>query len=203
MLSGPVQRFVETHGLTLPGAVRTTTTAGRVHLCYLLSELLVQTGAEIGVWEGQFSKMLCEHIRGLRLLCVDPWKCYSSYQDPKNDQARLELAYRLATATLTPYGCTILRTTSVEAAATVPDGSLDFIYLDANHGESFVRQDLEAWTPKVRSGGIVAGHDFVSSAKKPWLEVKPAVMAFTAVRGIGPVYVLAADKSPSFLWVQP
>jgi tRNA(Arg) A34 adenosine deaminase TadA len=39
--------------------------------------------------------------------------------------------------------------------------SLDFIYIDANHKYEFVLQDLKLWFPKLRKGGIFAGHDFL------------------------------------------
>jgi predicted O-methyltransferase YrrM len=174
--------------------------ASRDDLASLFAELGYARGAEVGVWMGDFSRRLCERVQGLRLTCVDPWESYAEYTDKKNDAARLEHAYRKACATLAPYGCEILRTTSLKAAEHVPDGSLDFVYIDGNHGEAFVAADLEAWTPKVRRGGIVAGHDYVVEPSKPWLQVKPAVDAFTRERAINPVYVLTRDKSPSFFW---
>ena len=57
-------------------------------------------------------------------------------------------------------------TTSTIAAANVLDGSLDLVFIDADHSEAGVLADLHAWVPKVRPsdrelgvGGIVAGHD--------------------------------------------
>ena len=58
--------------------------------------------------------------------------------------------------------------TSLEAAPDIPDGSLDFVYIDANHRYFEVSQDIRAWLPKVRPGGVVCGHDYFSfgSVKK-------------------------------------
>ena len=58
--------------------------------------------------------------------------------------------------------------TSLAAAPEVPDGSLDFCYIDANHRYFEVAQDIRAWRPKVRPGGIICGHDYFShgSVKK-------------------------------------
>ena len=49
---------------------------------------------------------------------------------------------------------------SVEAAERLKDGALDYVFIDACHNYEPVKADIEAWYPKVRSGGIVAGHDF-------------------------------------------
>lgn len=182
---------------TSPGVLQ----ASRDDLARLFATLGFTTGAEIGVWAGDYSKRLCERVPGLRLRCVDPWASYARYEDKKNDQARLEEAYRTACRQLAPFGCDIVREDSMSAARAVPNGSLDFVYIDGNHGREFVTQDLEAWVPKVRRGGIVAGHDYVTTHRKPWLQVKPAVDAFVRARRIAPVYVLLADKSPSFFWV--
>jgi len=52
------------------------------------------------------------------------------------------------------------RTTSVGAAHSFDDGSLDVVYIDADHKWWSVVQDLAAWWPKVRPGGVMLGHDF-------------------------------------------
>ena len=40
------------------------------------------------------------------------------------------------------------------------DNSLDFVMLDADHTLASVLADIAHWWPKVRAGGILAGHDF-------------------------------------------
>jgi len=174
---------------------------GRADLCQVFADLGFCDGAEVGVWTGQFSKKLCKAIPGLDLLCVDPWCAYDEYREEKNNAERLEAAYREALVRLAPYRCTIWRTTSLEAASRVPDRSLDFVYIDGNHRRPFVDQDLEAWAPKVRIGGIVAGHDYSERAHEPFIEVKAAVDAFVRKHAIDPWFVLAGDKAPSFYWV--
>lgn len=54
----------------------------------------------------------------------------------------------------------LLRMNSWDAAAHYEDRSLDLVFLDADHELASVRKDIAAWTPKVRRGGIIAGHDF-------------------------------------------
>jgi len=60
------------------------------------------------------------------------------------------------------------------------DESLDLVFLDADHSEEGVGSDLAAWVPKVRPGGIVAGHDY---AARHHPGVKPAVDAFFREHG--------------------
>ncbi|CAJ1337363.1 unnamed protein product, partial [Effrenium voratum] len=55
----------------------------------------------------------------------------------------------------------VLHLESSQAAAQMADGELDFVYLDARHDFAGVVADIHAWWPKVRLGGIFAGHDFV------------------------------------------
>ena len=58
-----------------------------------------------------------------------------------------------------------LRMYTSEAAKLVPDNSLDYIYVDARHDYCGVREDLRTWWPKLRMGGIFAGHDYLSGAE--------------------------------------
>ena len=50
--------------------------------------------------------------------------------------------------------------TTREAAERFADGSLDFVYVDASHKYADARADIEAWWPKVKAGGLMAGDDY-------------------------------------------
>jgi hypothetical protein len=197
-----LQYFLSAHGLTGAASPLVSTTAGRKDLCTLFHAMGYQTGAEIGVWEGRFSEQMCLTNPGVRLICVDPWKAYDDYGDPKNVAEKIEAAKREARRRLAPYGCDLRRMTSTEAADTVQDGSLDYVYVDGNHAKSYVMADLEAWAPKVRSGGIVSGHDYEIAKRHAHLQVRESVDEFAAIHKIAPIYVLTNDKTPSFFWVK-
>lgn len=52
---------------------------------------------------------------------------------------------------------------SVEAAERYGDRYFDVVFIDADHAYESVRDDIRAWLPKVRPGGIIAGHDFANN----------------------------------------
>lgn len=155
-------------------------------------------GAEIGVADGRYSLTLFETIPGLELLCVDPWLRYSN--NPRGGpQEQHDGNYEKAKARLTPYRATLVRNFSVPAVRSVPLGSLDFVYIDGNHCYEYVREDLEHWSARVRSGGIVAGHDYYEFK---WAGVVEAVKLYTCSRGITEWW-LCDEREPSFWWVNP
>lgn len=63
----------------------------------------------------------------------------------------------------------IVKATSLEAAAMYEDRSISFIMIDASHKYQDVVDDIEAWYPKLKLGGIMSGDDL------DWEEVKKAV----------------------------
>ena len=48
---------------------------------------------------------------------------------------------------------------SADWAEKFEDGFFDYLYLDADHSKKSVLADLKSWYPKVKNGGIIAGHD--------------------------------------------
>jgi predicted O-methyltransferase YrrM len=70
-------------------------------------------------------------------------------------------AEALSLASLYPGRCRMLEMTTDEAALVVPDASVDFVFVDADHTEEAVARDIATWTPKVRPGGLIAGHNQV------------------------------------------
>ncbi len=71
---------------------------------------------------------------------------------------------------------------SIDAANSFEDGSLDFVYIDANHQYKGITEDLKVWWAKVKIGGLMSGHDYVQ--RPPDFEVKRAVDEFIAANGI-------------------
>lgn len=133
----------------------------RIDLYKLMKKDLV--GAEIGVAEGLFSRDILTGWPMKTLYSVDNWgQIDGQLGDGGADQDWHDANYKSAKALLKPFGAKskILRGMSKDMANKVK-GKLDFIYLDGDHSYKGVMGDLKAWYPKVKKGGIVAGHDYL------------------------------------------
>jgi hypothetical protein len=53
-----------------------------------------------------------------------------------------------------------LRGYSVAMASRIPNGTLDLVFIDAAHDYRNARADILAYWPKLKSTGVMAGHDF-------------------------------------------
>jgi len=153
-------------------------------------------GAEVGVRKGKFSRVLCKANPDLHMFCVDPWMPYGGRKYTKEKQDGL---YEVAQKTLEPYNVTFIRKTSMEGVRDFEEGSLDFVYIDGNHLFDFVMEDIIHWSRRVRSGGIIAVHDFHYGSN---VEVVEAVMAYTRANHIDPWYV-TKESQPTAYWVKP
>jgi len=117
-------------------------------------------GVEVGIFNGFYSEVLMKTIPGLHLAGIDPYAVYKGYRDHQFSRS-MEKAEETAHTLLDKYTFyTFMKMTSEEAAKEFDDGSLDFVFIDGNHAYEYVKQDIELWTPKVRTGGIVSGHDY-------------------------------------------
>lgn len=185
--------------------------ANRQSLAAFFAHLGFTHGAEIGVESGRYAQELLSANPGLHLYCVDPWLQYGSYRQHV-PQERVDRMLEQARERLAGFNYTILRKFSVDAADDVEDGSLDFVYLDGNHAYEYVVADIAAWLPKIRSGGIIAGHDYA-----PWklsgmpCGVIEAVNGWTTAYRIKPWFLVGhsgiapGDHRPrpqSWLWIK-
>ncbi|KKL73402.1 hypothetical protein LCGC14_2075300, partial [marine sediment metagenome] len=90
---------------------------------------------------------------------------------------------------------------SAEMATFVANESLDWVYLDADHTLAGCMGDLEAWYPKLKSGGILAGHDYVYG----WAcSVPEAVRRFmwSIGRDVDKVQTTDGQDSPTFWFMK-
>ena len=127
----------------------------------IFSDLGFKTGAEIGVLKGSYSEWLCHVVRGLKLYLVDPYSYYKEYSEQRL-QDELDDFESEARERLRRYDVEFVKKFSMDAVKDFKDGSLDFVYIDANHEYKWVKEDIVEWSKKVRSGGIVSGHDYSS-----------------------------------------
>lgn len=145
-------------------------------------------GVEVGVFRGEMSAELLRRP-GLFLYMVDPWE--SSRSQPKHPRRRAtqEDIYREARS-VTAFAVlrrSIIRGRSLDAALAFKDGSLDFVFIDADHSYEAVRADIAAWTPKLKPGGLLSGHDYSPPgwySARGWPGVVRAVDEFVSTQGL-------------------
>ncbi len=109
-------------------------------------------GAEIGVYRGWTSeKLLAQRPNLCTLYLVDSWQ---GRREPSKEEAERR------TGSAADRRC-VLHMDSLVAATKVEDGSLDFVFIDADHSYEAVRADIRAWLPKLKPGGLLCGHDYL------------------------------------------
>lgn len=143
-------------------------------------------GVEVGVQQGLYSEFLLEYWKTGTLHSVDRWLYTEGYKDIANKSQIIQEAYYQETKTrLAKFGdrSKIIRKDSIDASKDYEDGSLDFVYIDADHSYEGCLRDIEAWYPKVKIGGIFSGHDYLDGDIPAGLfGVKSAVNHFFSER---------------------
>lgn len=143
---------------------------------------LTGVGVEVGTFYGEYMEAIMNHWDGKMLHCIDPWdkQPRETYKEPTNDNDWGEI-YRACKwrADKFPGRVNLIRDYSIGANIQFEDESLDFVYIDGNHGLDFIRWDLKIWWPKVKPGGLFCGHDFYDDTVWPSnCSVKTAVEEF-------------------------
>lgn len=163
----------------------------------MVREYLLQTMpedsvcAEIGVHEGDFSREILDLAAPYRLHLIDPWEHMEEYESAlfggqaPDGQVSLDERYgkvmeRLA-GEIDSGQIKVHRGYSSSVAGEFGDSYFDWVYIDGNHLYEFVKQDLELYYPKVKSGGYIAGDDY---GGKGWWDngVQKAVDEFVGNR---------------------
>lgn len=148
---------------------------------------------ELGVLAGGFSGSIRDIMWPRELHLVDCWKHQAgAYEldstDTQDDEQ--ERLYKSVIEKFRPYPeIKVVRAFTHDAAAMFPDEYFDFLYLDACHLYENVKQDLADWYPKVKHGGLFAGHDYWD-VDVPFIKVRPAVNEFCAEKGLTINYIV-------------
>lgn len=134
--------------------------------------------AEVGVLRGKYSSHLLK-VNPSELHLIDPYKYFgvqpkSEYDTIfKKNQEEWDKTYEYVINKFSGDNrVKIVRMTSIDASKQYEDGYFDLVYLDGNHAYEAVKEDIQAWLPKVKKGGYLSGHD---------IEMKPV---FTALKEI-------------------
>ena len=151
----------------------------------LVASFGYKVGVEIGVREAELATLILQTPHVERYYLVDPWSHQESGYHPAINipQSAQDANYKTAMERIRPYEerTVVLRMCSHEAASFVD--KVDWIYIDGNHAyadleKPGVRQDLHLWVPKVREGGMAAGHDFMDEQFPERFGVRTAVLEY-------------------------
>jgi hypothetical protein len=136
-------------------------------------------GAELGIFDGRTHLYLLQNCPNLHLIGVDVWdmpgfsegqiksgeRCFCRYcgetraSRKTGTVGQLRDRFLLNRKTVNDRSRIMIEPTQT-ASRHVEDGSLDFVFIDADHSKEGVSGDIEAWRDKVRPGGWIIGHDF-------------------------------------------
>lgn len=112
--------------------------------------------AEVGVSAGTSSIYLVEELlnrrRKVKFYMID------SLDYGKTEQLE-EIIGNVCKANLGSY-VTLLPFDSLNASCRFPDGHFDFVFLDSSHRFESTKAEIRCWYPKIKEGGILAGHDY-------------------------------------------
>lgn len=133
------------------------------------------TAAEIGVWRGQSTCYMLEELQDIgkkgNYIVIDTF--VGTDNETECEHARI--AASLGGTVLADFcnnlnkagvlkDCKVLQYDSAESADFFKNRKFDFVFIDAEHTYEAVKRDLMAWVLKVKSGGILGGHDYFHSA---------------------------------------
>lgn len=113
--------------------------------------------AEIGVYRGVATALFSEYAR--KVYAIDSWVTNENYHELGKDL--LEGAEILFDKMLALHPNIVkLKGLSHQVCLGFGEESLDMIYIDGDHSETAFKLDMFSWLPRVKKGGVIAGHDF-------------------------------------------
>ena len=127
----------------------------------------LKRGAEIGVWQGETSSHILKNTDCF-LYLVDLWSSSAKYKKWNQEKNKRITLKRIKKS----QNSKILQGVRWDVAQQIQDQELDFVFIDGDHSTEGVRNDIQAYTPKIKQGGYIMGHDW------DWQSVKTAVLEF-------------------------
>lgn len=123
-------------------------------------------GAEIGIFEGNFSEYIIDTVKPSLFYLVDVFTGYTISGD-KNGENMKEVSLDLVYENLTNKfkdnnNIKLFKGFSANFYESIPDDALDFIYIDGDHSYEGVKLDINNARNKIKTGGLICGHDYTS-----------------------------------------
>jgi len=161
--------------------------------------------AEIGVASGAFSRMILKGCNPRRLRMIDAWMHQDvahlkpdsnnpeqAVQDARHARVLEDFAPEIASGRVL-----VDRAFSRVAAERIGEGSLDVVYIDADHSYDAVMRDLTCYAPKVAPGGLIMGHDYTLHPRVEFGVVR-AVNDFVLANGYTFLVLTTGENFPSW-----
>jgi len=137
---------------------------------------------ELGAWKGRSSAFLVVEAKNkspnIKIHIVDTWLGSGEHTLGMTDGL-----YEKFISNMIPLNgfYQAHRMTTDEASLLFEDELLDAVFIDADHTYEAVKKDIENWMPKVRKGGILAGHDYIETWPGVVQAVNEALTGFSTM----------------------
>lgn len=130
-------------------------------------------GVEVGSLFGRSSYQISQSINRGKLYSIDLWRGwevkheFSEEEVQRNCYPKVGSRIDLNSFLVHTADCKNIVPIRGESPTVVQDWTkkIDFFFLDANHKNPNDWENIEFWLPKIKSGGLLAGHDYY--LKKP------------------------------------
>jgi len=119
-------------------------------------------GVEVGVCLAHTTEAFIKGIKNLKkLYAIDNYPTFVDWDGSDWNQDRQNLMKKTAQEKMIPYKSKVefLHISSQEFVRKIEDESLDFVFIDGDHSYEAALKDFENYYPKIKNGGIFAGHD--------------------------------------------
>jgi hypothetical protein len=131
---------------------------------HFLQSVNVKYMVELGVYRGDFAAQLLEECDSIeKYYMIDPWRHLDNWNKPANKNSDIFEQYLSETKSKTDFAGErriILRGKTTEVVEEIPNGELDFAYIDGDHTLKGISIDLIRIFPKIKVGGFIGGDDF-------------------------------------------
>ncbi len=126
------------------------------------------TGVEIGVFRGTSAYSILSSLSIKKLYLIDPYLKYGDYNEEwinkdfskksQHSQQEFDNDQKIAQKKIKCFKDKIrfIRMKSADAVSQIPN-NLDFCYIDGNHAHEYVKQDIQLYFQKLKTGGIIGG----------------------------------------------
>jgi len=133
----------------------------------IINDLEIRSMVEIGVFRGLYAEAILEGCPTLSTYyMLDPWRHLDDWDKPANRSDEHFAGFlREALERTEPHAAkrVVLRGRTTEVIDEIPDGSLDFAYVDGDHTLRGITIDLIRVWPKLKPGGWLGGDDLSPS----------------------------------------